>query len=51
MQERSPVPVSVPPLHLCTDKAAMIAAAGHYRFVAGERAGLDMDVIPNLRLV
>jgi N6-L-threonylcarbamoyladenine synthase len=51
MQERSPVPVSVPPLHLCTDNAAMIAAAGHYRFVAGERAGLDMDVIPNLRLV
>ena len=51
MQERSPVPVSVPPLSFCTDNAAMIAAAGHYRFAAGERAGLDMDVIPNLRLV
>ena len=51
MRERSPVPVSVPPIYLCTDNAAMIAAAGHYRFVAGERAGLDMDVIPNLRLV
>jgi len=51
MREQSPVPVSVPPLYLCTDNAAMIAAAGHYRFVAGERAGLDMDVIPNLRLV
>ena len=51
MRERSPVPVSVPPIYLCTDNAAMIAAAGHYRFVAGERAGLDMDVIPNLRLI
>jgi len=51
MRERSPVPVSVPPIYLCTDNAAMIAAAGHYRFVAGERAGLEMDVIPNLRLV
>jgi len=51
MIERSPVPVSVPPLYLCTDNAAMIAAAGHYRFSAGERSGLDMDVIPNLRLV
>ncbi len=51
MTERSPVPVSVPPLYLCTDNAAMIAAAGHYRFIAGERSGLDMDVIPNLRLV
>jgi N6-L-threonylcarbamoyladenine synthase len=51
MSERAPTPVSVPPIHLCTDNAAMIAAAGYYRFVAGERAGLEMDVIPNLRLV
>jgi len=51
MQAHSPVPVSVPPIYLCTDNAVMIAAAGHYRFVAGERAGLDMDVIPNLRLI
>ena len=50
MRERSPVPVSVPPLYLCTDNAAMIATAGYYRFMAGARAGLDMDVIPNLRL-
>ena len=51
MRRRSPVPVSVPPIYLCTDNAAMIAAAGYYRFAAGERAGLDMDVIPNLRLI
>lgn len=51
MREHSPVSVSVPPIYLCTDNAAMIATAGYYRFVAGERAGLEMDVIPNLRLL
>ena len=51
MRERSPVPVSVPPIYLCTDNAAMIGAAAHYRFLAGERAGLDMDVVPNLPLI
>jgi len=50
MRQRSPVPVSVPPIALCTDNAAMIAAAGYYRFAMGERSGLEMDVIPNLRL-
>ncbi|MBC8448386.1 MAG: tRNA (adenosine(37)-N6)-threonylcarbamoyltransferase complex transferase subunit TsaD [Chloroflexi bacterium] len=51
MRERLPVPVRVPPLFLCTDNAAMIAAAGHCRFLAGERAGWDLDVVANLRLV
>jgi len=40
------VPVRVPPLSLCTDNAAMIGAAGHYRFVAGQRDDLDFDVRP-----
>jgi len=50
LRERLPVPVQVPPLFLCTDNAAMVAAAGHYRFLAGERAGWDLDVVANLRL-
>ena len=44
------VHVSVPPFHLCTDNAAMIAAAAQYRFARGERLGLDAEAIPALRL-
>lgn len=50
VQERVSVPVHVPPIYLCTDNAAMIASAGYYRFRAGQRDGLDMDVSPNLPL-
>jgi N6-L-threonylcarbamoyladenine synthase len=44
------VHVSVPPFALCTDNAAMIAAAAHHRFVRGEHLGLDADAVPGLRL-
>lgn len=40
----------VPKLILTTDNAAMIAAAGYYRFLAGQRDGLEMDVRPNWKL-
>jgi len=40
-------PVQIPAFSLCTDNAAMIAAAGHYRFVNGKTDNLDMDVMPN----
>jgi N6-L-threonylcarbamoyladenine synthase len=46
-QLSSKIPVRVPPLHLCTDNAAMIAAVGHQRFISGQRDALDMDVLPN----
>lgn len=46
MQERLEVPVLIPPLALCTDNAAMIGAAGHFRYLAGHRDALDMDIRP-----
>jgi len=46
----SPIPVLVPEPVLCTDNAAMIAACGYYRFQAGKVDGLDLDVVPSLKL-
>jgi N6-L-threonylcarbamoyladenine synthase len=50
MQERIGIPVRFPPPELCTDNAAMIAAAAHWHFIEGQSHGLDLDVIPNLQL-
>ena len=35
---------------LCTDNAAMIAAAGYYEYVQGKRSGWDLNAVPNLKL-
>ncbi len=40
-------PVNIPSLSFCTDNAAMVAAAGYFRFVHGQRDGLELDVLPN----
>jgi N6-L-threonylcarbamoyladenine synthase len=41
----------LPSRALCTDNAAMVAAAGHWRLVHGFRSRLDLAADPNLRLV
>lgn len=47
IQTQAPCPVYIPPISLCTDNAAMVAGTGYYRFLNGQRDGLDMDVLPN----
>ena len=44
------IPAYFPSLHLSTDNAAMIAAAGTVKLQAGERAGLDLNADVTLRL-
>ena len=44
------IALHVPARRLCTDNAAMIAAAGADRLAAGERAALDMNAVPDLAL-
>jgi len=50
LKRRASVPVRYPPLALCTDNAAMIAAAAFYRFASGRQSDWDLDVVPNLKL-
>jgi N6-L-threonylcarbamoyladenine synthase len=46
-QGQSEFKVNIPAFSLCTDNAAMIAAAGYYRYAAGQISELNMDVRPN----
>lgn len=50
-EEQATLPVRVPPLPLCTDNAAMIAAVGHHRYLAGQRDALDIDALPTWPLI
>jgi N6-L-threonylcarbamoyladenine synthase len=45
-QSQSEFNVNIPAFSLCTDNAAMVAAAGYYRFALGHVSALDMDVQP-----
>ena len=45
-QSQTEFKVNIPAFSLCTDNAAMIAAAGYYRYAMGHISKLDMDVQP-----
>jgi len=45
-QSQNEFKVHIPAFSLCTDNAAMIAAAGYYRYAFGHVSGLDIDVEP-----
>ncbi len=45
------IDVYYPELKLCTDNAAMIATAGYYNFIAGNVSGMELNAVPNLKIV
>jgi N6-L-threonylcarbamoyladenine synthase len=47
---RLELPLFIPPLSLCTDNAAMIAASGWVSLRRGTRAGWDLNAEPSLAL-
>jgi N6-L-threonylcarbamoyladenine synthase len=48
VEELAQLPVVCPRPRLCTDNAAMIAAAGYFRFRSGERSDMALDVEPSM---
>lgn len=47
IEQRAKCLVHIPPINLCTDNAAMVAGAGFFRYINGQRDALDIDVLPN----
>lgn len=50
LARRATVPVRCPPLALCTDNAAMVAAAAFYRYDPNNANAWNTDVNPSLKL-
>jgi N6-L-threonylcarbamoyladenine synthase len=50
LKSAAPCPVRMPNIRFCTDNAAMVAAAGNFRLLAGQRDSLGLDVSPDWRL-
>ncbi|WP_051237060.1 tRNA (adenosine(37)-N6)-threonylcarbamoyltransferase complex transferase subunit TsaD [Paenibacillus pinihumi] len=48
--EKENMPLLIPPMSLCTDNAAMIAAAAHLKWERGQFSELDMKADPMLSL-
>ncbi|WP_029733796.1 tRNA (adenosine(37)-N6)-threonylcarbamoyltransferase complex transferase subunit TsaD [Deferrisoma camini] len=50
LADRLGVRLVLPRPRLCTDNAAMVAAAGLHRFLQGHRSGPDLDAVPTWHL-
>ncbi|MCL2342811.1 MAG: tRNA (adenosine(37)-N6)-threonylcarbamoyltransferase complex transferase subunit TsaD [Firmicutes bacterium] len=48
--EQAGVRLYIPPLRLCVDNAAMIGAQAYYEYLAGARAGSDLNGYANLEI-
>ena len=46
--EKQHIALYIPPLRLCGDNAAMIGAQGYYEYLAGVRAGSDLNAYASL---
>lgn len=50
MAKKQGMDVLYPPPVLCTDNAAMIAAAGYFEYISGTRADMRLNAVPSLPL-
>ncbi len=48
--EKRGIVYSQPSLIYCTDNGAMIASAGYFAYQNGERSGLTLNAVPNLKI-
>lgn len=47
---RSGIRLFIPPVALCSDNAAMIGAQAHYEYLAGKRAGLNLNAYASMTI-